>query len=229
MGSAPSTRFTECRLLASGRINSMAISRDGQRIVSGGEGCESRVWDGTGTVTTVIGDSVKSCAFSRDGARLLTGGWDNCARLWDAASGALERTFEGHGGAVYGCAFADGGDGRLVTGSRDRTARVWDSASGAVLATHGGHGESVTCCALSDARGASGSWDRGVRVWSAATGELHVVLEGHGGGRRARVPARMPGALVLPDLPSWVVGAADDSALDGAPLQDVFVRCGVHG
>ena len=188
MGSAPSTRCSECRLLATGRIHNIAIARDGTRIVSGGEGCESRVWDGTGTVTTVIGDSVKSCAFSRDGARLLTGGWDNCARLWDAASGALERTFEGHGGAVYGCAFADGGDGRLVTGSRDRTARVWDSASGAVLATHGGHGESVTCCALSDARGASGSWDRGVRVWSAATGELHVVLEGHGGGRRARVP-----------------------------------------
>ena len=103
MGSAPSTRCSECRLLATGRIHNIAIARDGTRIVSGGEGCESRVWDGTGTVTTVIGDSVKSCAFSRDGTRLLTGGWDNCARLWDAASGALERTFEGHGKAVRDC------------------------------------------------------------------------------------------------------------------------------
>ena len=65
-----------------------------------------------------------------------------------------------------------------------------------------------------------GARDGVLQTWLASP---HPLLGAPG------VPARMPGALVLPDLPSWVVGAADDSALDGAPLQDVFVRCGVHG
>ncbi len=56
---------------------------------------------------------------------MLTGSYDNTANLWDAETGALIRTFSGHGDVVNSVAFSSDGT-KVLTGSWDGTARIWD-------------------------------------------------------------------------------------------------------
>ncbi|THU75609.1 WD40 repeat-like protein, partial [Dendrothele bispora CBS 962.96] len=72
------------------RVNSVAFSTDGTRIVSGSDDKTIRLWD---TATGVqVGDPlqghddyVKSVAFSADGTRIVSGSDDRTIRLWHAA------------------------------------------------------------------------------------------------------------------------------------------------
>jgi WD40 repeat protein len=71
-----------------GRVNSVAVSADGQRIVSGSWDKTVKVWDGqTGQdLLTLQGHTgpVTSVAFSADGRRIVSGGEDRTVKVWDA-------------------------------------------------------------------------------------------------------------------------------------------------
>ncbi|KAG8721191.1 hypothetical protein FRC09_008286 [Ceratobasidium sp. 395] len=173
-----------------GAINSISISPDGRRIVSGSMDGALQVWDAqTGrdlTLSSLSGHSeaVTSVAFSRDGLRIVSGSRDGTLRVWNAETGgAVLPPLEGHSHWVTSVAFSSNGR-RIVSGSDDETVRVWDAREGTMsLGPLRGHKGAVTSVAISsdDTLIASGSWDRTVWIWDARTGRPHSQkpLNGH--------------------------------------------------
>jgi WD40 repeat protein len=119
-------------------VNCVAVSRDGGRIVSGGEDGRAIVWDRKSRqqrMVLVHPSAVRSVACSPAGAGAnlcFTGGADGKGRLWNL-DGAVEqapRLLAGqHRGAITCAAFSP--DGKLLaTGGEDRDLFMWDAASG---------------------------------------------------------------------------------------------------
>lgn len=163
-------------------VRSLAISRDGSRLLSGSEDGTVRLWDtaaGKEVLRLAIGGTqVTSVRFSPDQDRAVVGYGDNRIRIFDLTRGACTATLSGHTSYVSGVAWSP--DGRTIWSvSWDKTVRAWDSTVGIELHRLEGHGNYVDCVAISpDGRWiASGSMDETVRVWEANTGRPAAVLK----------------------------------------------------
>ncbi|KAH9002381.1 hypothetical protein EDB86DRAFT_3074161 [Lactarius hatsudake] len=162
-----------------GGVLSIALSPDGQRIVSGSDDRTIRVWNAM-TGETVAGPfnghtgSVWSVAFSPDGQRIVSSSDDQTICVWNAMTGeTVAGPFIGHTHWVLSVAFSPDGQ-RIVSGSDDRTIRVWNATTGETVAgPFTGHYGSVLSVAFSPdgQRVISGSDDRTILVWNATTGE----------------------------------------------------------
>jgi WD40 repeat protein/serine/threonine protein kinase len=122
------TREVQSLVMKSGKIRSIALSRDGLRAAGGCDDKVVRVVDITNQkeLGCFKGHTgvIHAVAFSFDGQRVLSGSADKTLRLWDIASGKELRIFTGHKSAVTSLAFSP--DGRLaVSGSEDGEIRVW--------------------------------------------------------------------------------------------------------
>jgi WD40 repeat protein/tRNA A-37 threonylcarbamoyl transferase component Bud32 len=175
-------------------VSSVAISPDGQRILTGSGDKTAMVWDArTGQeLLSLKGhtDGVTSVAFSPDGKRLLTGSHDRTAKVWDAANGQEVLTLKGHDSGVLGVAWSPDGQRILTAGDRDHTARVWDSQKGQEVIALQGHTQSVFSAAFSPdgkriVTGSGGSGPQGApvpgeaKVWDAEKGREVLALKGH--------------------------------------------------
>ncbi|EKU96985.1 hypothetical protein Lepto7375DRAFT_0917 [Leptolyngbya sp. PCC 7375] len=166
------------------RVRAVAISPDGQRIVSGSNDNTVRLWDLSGAP---IGapfqdhtDSVLSVAYSPDGTTLASGSADNSVRIWNVADGILLHILEGHTDSVLSVAYSPDGT-TLASGSADNSVRIWNVADGTLLRILEGYTDSVLSVAYSPdgTTLASGSADNSVRIWNVADGILLRILEGH--------------------------------------------------
>jgi len=167
-----------------GWVASIAISPDGNRIISGSGDKTIKVWDAeTGDeLMTLRGhkEGVTSVAFSPDGKRIISGSGDKTIKIWDAATGVELITLRGHGRSINLVAFSP--DGKcIVSASADNTIKVWDAANGTELMTLRGHRLRVSSVAFSPdgKRIASSSADHTIRIWDAATGAELMTLRGH--------------------------------------------------
>ena len=85
-------------------VRAVALSRDGQCIVSVGDDKSVRVWNtSTGQLLRTLqghSEPVYAVAVSRDGQRIVSGSADRTVRIWSADTGQLLLTLQGHAGDV---------------------------------------------------------------------------------------------------------------------------------
>ncbi len=173
-------------LLAASRtvMNSVAVSVDGSRVVSGSSDGRVRVWDALSgeCVRELIGhtQSVHSVALSADGGRIVSGSDDGRVRVWDTLSGECVRELVGQKHWVLCFALSMDG-GQVVTGSDDGSVRIWNALSGECVRELVGHIKSVHSVAMSadGGRVATVSEDGSVRVWDALSDECVCEMVGH--------------------------------------------------
>jgi len=175
-----------------GAVNAVAMSVDGQTLLSGSDDNTIRVWDvETGQFIRSLnghGYGVTSVAISPDRLRAASGSHDRSIKIWNLNKAQCQQTFagkvfrlfgQGHAAAVTCVAFTP--DGRtLLSGSFDRTIKSWDVASGTCTHTFTGHRTPVTSLAISPdgMTAVSGAWDRTLRIWDVASGQCRRVIAG---------------------------------------------------
>ena len=173
----------------SDRINSVAFSPDGIRLLSGSGdffGAKDRtlkLWDTVSgrLIRSFEGHSgrVTAVAFSPDGTSLISGSYDKTLKLWDAESGVAIRTFIGHTTEVTAVAFSPDGT-HLLSGSKGGGLWLWDVAGGQPIRGFEGLSGEVFASAFSpDGRFVlAGAWD-GLKLWETASAPLVRTFGGH--------------------------------------------------
>ncbi|MCX6900668.1 MAG: DUF4062 domain-containing protein, partial [Verrucomicrobia bacterium] len=171
-------------------VESVSVTADGRRAVSGSWDKTLRVWDleSGACLRALEGHSsdVKCVSVTADGRRAVSGSRDKTLRVWDLESGACLRILKGHSSAVSSLGVTADGR-RAVSGSWDKTLRVWDLESGQCLRTLEGHSASVWSVSVTadgrravsgnsasrpgDRRVVSGSDDGALRVWDLESGQ----------------------------------------------------------
>jgi len=187
-------------------INSVAISSNADRLISGGDDGTVRIWNMESGLQIVKPlhshrkdsngyNSVRSVALNHDGTRLVSGGNDGVVRIWEIESGLLigalsSKQDEGNDLSVIVASVDMSQDGAyVVSGGSDGTVRIWNVNSGlqigAPLRGHelGMNGyNSVRCVAFSPdgTRVVSGGDDGTVRIWDVKSGlQIGAPLRGH--------------------------------------------------
>ena len=165
-------------------VESVAITADGGRVVSGSNDKTVRVWEVESKQCISILEGHKGqvwgVAVTADGRRVVSGSRDRTLRVWDVETGLCLVTLNGHTDAVTRVAMTDEGQ-RVISCSWDKTVRIWDVETGGCLITLKGHTSEVLGVAITkDGKQViSSSRDRTVRVWDVETGSCLVMLEGH--------------------------------------------------
>jgi len=186
--SLASEKLRQQRVLSghSDSIWCLALSADGQTLVSGSADGTMKVWNvaTARVVQTLTGHTqpVLSIALSANGQRLASGSADRTVKVWDLSNSQEVYSFVAHTDNVRGIALS--ANGRiLVSGSRDRTIKVWDLSTGLEIGTLTGHTDDVTSVVISsDGRLlVSGSFDQTIKVWDLPTGRERCALTGHTG------------------------------------------------
>ena len=127
---------SEMVITVRGSVFSIAISSDGQHVVSGLDDTIC-VWN---TMTgEVVADqfsghssSITAVTFSPDGQHIASGSYDKTICVGNIITGeCVAGPFRGHSGSVNSVAFSSDGQ-HIVSGSADQTICVWDAMTGDV-------------------------------------------------------------------------------------------------
>ncbi|KAG8740896.1 hypothetical protein FRC10_003784 [Ceratobasidium sp. 414] len=197
-------------------VRSIAVSRDGSRVVSNYKK-QFVVWDAyTGNQISSPLDGhmehVISVAISPNGRTIASGSYDGTVYIWDAQTAdVIVGPLEGHTSSVYSVAFSPDG-ARIASGSKDCTIRIWDTHTGLILVGPlEGHTGPVHSVAFSPDGGrvASGSDDCTVRTWDAQTGHMLMSpFEGHGDAVNS-VGFSPDGARIASGSDDWTIRTWD--------------------
>jgi WD40 repeat protein len=96
-------------------------------------------------------------------------------KIWQLSSGAEQKTFVGHSGAVNSVTLTTNGK-NIISGSEDQTVRVWDFQTGNLIFTLTGHNASVNAVAVTPDNKwiISGAEDGEIKIWNLQTGEENI-------------------------------------------------------
>jgi len=167
-------------------VLSLAISLDGQYVVSGGNDSSIKVWKlRTGELIRTFKDnhgSVYSIAISPDGQKLISGSHGGFTTLWNLNTGEEIRTiFEATNSVKYTNSV------RCVTVSRDVNILVSGYSSGLIQSyprcSFKGHSGYISSVVITPngKRLISSSSDKTIKIWSLITGEEIDTLNSHVG------------------------------------------------
>lgn len=123
------------------RLMDVAISSDGNRVLTCGWDATVRLWDfATGAQLACLRDHkefVGAVAFAPDGRTAASGGGDQVIRIWDLEKGIVMHRLHGHSFTVHALQFSADGS-RLLSGSGDSTVQLWDVRTGKRIKRFGG-------------------------------------------------------------------------------------------
>lgn len=158
-------------------INAVAISSNGQLLVSGSEDNTIKLWNlhTQECLATLEGHEaeVKAVAISPDAQLLISGSADHTIKLWQLPNHPDELicpdpiyTLTGHSGWVNCLAISPDGQ-LLASGSLDKTIKLWQLETGELKSTLVGHWDEINHLAISgDGRTLiSCSRDETIQVW----------------------------------------------------------------
>ena len=176
----------KCSMVLYGHSRAVwALAPVGERLVSGSDDADIRVWNMRGParqrgmcLRVLKGHTGRVLGLAVSGGRLVSGSRDGTLRVWRVGGSVseweCERTLCEHESGVA-CLAVWGG--RLASGSQDGTIAVWDLATGALDQALEGHHRTVTALVASGQRLISTGLDGTVRVWSVATWECVLTVE----------------------------------------------------
>jgi WD40 repeat protein len=157
-------------------VQPLAVTRDGQRLVTGSPEGRLRLWDIASH--KLLASSpwkvrfVTALAFSPDGKLLAIAEQPGSIVLWDLSGQRPPCTLVGHAGAVNNLAFSP--DGRtLASAGMDHTIRLWHPEVDQEVAILKAHSGWVWCVAFAQHGNAllSGSSDGTLKLWRALSFE----------------------------------------------------------
>ncbi|PHM09508.1 WD40 repeat domain-containing protein [Nostoc sp. 'Peltigera malacea cyanobiont' DB3992] len=171
-------------------INWVAISHDGQKIISAGADKNIMIWDGntgkylglskhTNIIYALAIHSYKEKFYSADGS--------GCIKAWHLNRGQEIATFLGNSSAIYTiCISADGN--LLISGGEDKVIKIWDVNSGREIWRLKGHSHSIRSLAVSpNGRTLVSGSDQRIKIWDIQTGGEVFSFYGHAGWVRSIV------------------------------------------
>ncbi|HEY9639972.1 MAG TPA: WD40 repeat domain-containing protein [Coleofasciculaceae cyanobacterium] len=124
----------------------LAMSRDGQTLVSGGSDKAIKVWDlKTGQLRNTLqsdSGSINAVALSPDGQTVISGSADHRVRIWDLTHNSYPRILTGHPEEVNWVGVTP--DGKTVISGSYGAIKQWDLATGRLKATFPKVGKSET-------------------------------------------------------------------------------------
>jgi WD40 repeat protein len=167
-----------------GPVTSLAFTKDGKTLVTGGEDMKVKFWDvttGKEQASTDFPGMARSLVFSPDGTKLALGGAagkegagmvlfrGGIARVWEAATRQQCAEFKVQGDFVNGLVFAREGTVVATAGGSlsEGEVKLWDAATGNQLGGMKCHKGKVNCLALAPDGNtlATGSDDNTVMLW----------------------------------------------------------------
>jgi cytochrome c len=184
-----------------GPVRSLALSIDGQRLVSGSFDSTAIVWSpGSGISERVLrfhDGAVNAVTFLQDG-RIATSGEDARIGIWQPGENQPEKVLQGHTAPVVALATSPDGS-TLASASWDGTARLWPLGGGAPRVLEG-HQQNVNGVAFTpDGRAVvTAGYDQTLRIWPLAGGAPILVT----------LPTPLNSVAVAPDGQIIAAGAS---------------------
>ncbi len=169
-----------------GPMGLVALSPDGQSLVTRGKNWALRWWDLRSGTNTQWRADVSRILFSPDGRTLATTGRENAVQLWDAATLTARAKLdcdEQPTDSFTGMANAFSVDSRMIAiAYQDDSIRLWDVATGQLRGVCAGHKQGIRSVAFApDGKTlASASDDSTVKLWNVATQQEVLSLRNLG-------------------------------------------------